>query len=81
MTEDGIKVIDSSEHKEHAAKYYEELYTARKGNPQYKKWTNHIKRTDALVDAFLQDAPNDELFTKKELDQAIKKERKMPRTR
>ena len=36
MTEDGIKVIDPSEHKEHVAKYYEELYTAREGNPQYK---------------------------------------------
>ena len=34
MTENGIKVIDPSEHKEHIAKYYEELYTAREGNPQ-----------------------------------------------
>ena len=72
ITEDGIKVIDPSEHKEHVAKYYEELYTAREGNPQYKKWTNHIKRIVASVDAILQDAPNEEPFTGKELDKAIK---------
>ena len=72
ITEDGIKVIDPSEHKEHVAKYYDELYTAREGNPQYKKWTNHIKRIVASVDAILQDAPNEEPFTGKELDKAIK---------
>ena len=36
MTEDRINVIDPSEHKEHVAKYNEELCTAREGNPQYK---------------------------------------------
>ena len=73
MPEDGIKVIDPSEYKEHVTKYYEELYTAREGNPQYKKkWTNHIKRIVASVDAILQDAPNEEPFTGKERDKAIK---------
>ena len=44
VTEDGTKVTDPNEHKEHIAKYYEDLYTAKQGNPLYKKWTNHIKR-------------------------------------
>ena len=76
MTEDGIKVTDPNEHKEHVAKYSEELYTAREGNLQYKKWTNHIKRIVASVDAILQDAQNEEPFTEKELDKPIKSLRK-----
>ena len=76
MTEDGIKVTDPSEHKEHVTKCYKKLYTAREGNLQYKKWTNHIKRIVASVDAILQDAPNEKPFTEEELDKAIKSLRK-----
>ena len=72
VTEDGTKITDPDEHKEHIAKYYEDLYTAREGNPLYKKWTNHIKRMVASIDAILQHAPDEEPFTEKELDTAIK---------
>ena len=77
MTKDGIKVTNPSELKEHVLKYFEELYIVRERNPQYRKWTNHMKRIVASVDAILQDAPNEELFTEKELDNAIKSLRKL----
>ena len=70
---EGLCASDPSEHKEHVAKCYEELYTAQEDNPQYKKWTTkRQKRIVASVDVILQDAPNEEPFTEIELDNAIK---------
>ena len=37
VNEDGTKITDPNEHKVHMAKYYENLYTAREGNPLYEK--------------------------------------------
>ena len=47
------------------------MYCPRRQSP-VQKWTNHIKRLVASVDEILQDAPNEEPFTEKELDKAIK---------
>ena len=42
-TEDGIEIIGEDETKEHIANYYENLYQAREGKPEYQNWTDTIK--------------------------------------
>ena len=41
--ENGNKIEDPEEAKEHIANYYENLYQARQGDPNYDNWTEIIK--------------------------------------
>ena len=42
ISEEGNKITDSQKAKEYIADYYEKLYKARPGIPEYKAWTDHI---------------------------------------
>ena len=45
ITEDGIEISDPEAAKEHIASYYENLYQAREGKPEYENWTNEIEQS------------------------------------
>ena len=44
ITEEGTALTDPQKTKEHIADYFENLYQARPGTPEYETWTNHIER-------------------------------------
>ena len=44
-TEENIQVTHPEEANEYIAKYFETLYQARQGEPEYNKWTQTIKKT------------------------------------
>ena len=44
-TEEGKYLTDPQETKDHIANYFEELYQAREGTPEYSKWTKIITET------------------------------------
>ena len=80
VTEDDEKVTDGNRQKEYIATYYEDLYQAREGNPEYERWTKHIKRTVKSLEAYLENAEDETPFSMKELEIAIRslKTRKCP---
>ena len=41
ITEEGVKIEDPGETKNHIADFYENLYQAREGKPEYQNWTDH----------------------------------------
>ena len=43
--EEGTTLTDPQKTKEHIADYFEDLYQARPGTPEYETWTNHIEKT------------------------------------
>ena len=45
LNESGHPIEDPAEAKEHIAQYFENLYQAREGRPQYAEWTKEIKTT------------------------------------
>ena len=45
ITEEGKHLTDPQETKDHIASYFEELYQAREGTPEYSKWTKTITET------------------------------------
>ena len=45
LNESGHPIEDPAEAKEHIAQYFENLYQAREGRPQYAEWTREIKTT------------------------------------
>ena len=45
ITEEGKHLTDPQETKDHIASYFEELYQAREGTPEYNKWTKTITET------------------------------------
>ena len=45
LDEKGNPIEDPEEAKEHIAQYFENLYQAREGRPQFEEWTNEIKNT------------------------------------
>jgi len=53
ITEEGETILDPEKTKEHIANYFEDLYQARPGTPEYEKWTNEITKhiTDELKQA------------------------------
>ena len=80
VTEDDEKVTDGNRQKEYIATYYEDLYQAPEGNPEYERWTKHIKRTVKSLEAYLENAEDETPFSMKELEIAIRslKTRKCP---
>ena len=79
ITEAGEIIMNAEETKSHIANYFEDLYQARKGKPEFQEWTDEITTT---VKTALQKANNkkqgEEPVTIKETKKAIKnsKERK-----
>ena len=45
LNESGHPIEDPAEAKKHIAQYFENLYQAREGRPQYAEWTKEIKTT------------------------------------
>ena len=45
INEEGKYLTDPQETKDHIANYFEELYQAREGTPEYSKWTKIITET------------------------------------
>ena len=45
ITEEGEEITDPEASKEHIANYYENLYQARPGKPEYAKWTHEIEQS------------------------------------
>ena len=80
VTENDEKVTDGNRQKEYIATYYEDLYQARAGNPEYEGWTKHIKRTVKSLEAYLENAEDETPFSMIELEIAIRslKTRKCP---
>lgn len=50
ITEDGQKIEDPDQTKEHIANFYENLYQAREGKQEYANWTKTIKETVKNLD-------------------------------
>ena len=45
IDENENKIENPSQANTHIANYFETLYQAREGEPNYEEWTNHIKNT------------------------------------
>ena len=45
LDEKGNPIKDPKDAKEHIAQFFENLYQAREGRPQFEEWTNEIKNT------------------------------------
>ena len=74
ITEEGTIITDPQKTKEHIADYFEDLYQARPGTPEYETWTNHIEKTvEKALQAADQQEKETENITHKELNKAIKK--------
>lgn len=75
VNEEGQVLNDPEKAKEHIAQYFEDLYQARPGTPEYAESTEHIKQTMRLVESEYRDRPDKESdpITNKEIDQAIKR--------
>ena len=73
ITEEGTTLTDPQKTKEHIADYFEDLYQARPGTPEYETWTNHIEKTVEVIQAADQQEKKTENITYKELNKVIKK--------
>ena len=67
LTEEGQKIEDPDEAKEHIAHYFENLYQARPGKPEYKAWTDKIENYVNEVNEAQKDEPNPDPITSKEI--------------
>ena len=83
ITEEAETLTDPEKTKEYIADYFEELYQARPGTPEYEVWTKHITDTMREIDNNRRrgKTPNkreqgDEDITTKEINTAIKKLRR-----
>ncbi len=70
--EDGNTIKDPEQAKNHIADYYEELYQARQGDPNYENWTTEIKDKIADIQKELSNQDPIPEITEKELTTAIK---------
>ena len=72
ITEDGEKITDEEQSKEYIADYFEALYQAREGDPEYQSWTNKIRKKIEEIKKSLIEEPPIESFTTKELEKTIR---------
>ena len=72
ITEEGVVLKTPEETKEHIANYFENLYQAREGKPQYDEWTRKIKEKNQTIIKELEKKPPAEEIRKEELDKIIK---------
>ena len=70
ITEEGNPISEPNLSKEYIADFYQELYKAREGTPEYENWTNIIKnKVSEINQEELEDEPE---FSTKEIKEAIK---------
>ena len=76
IDEDGNKIMDPDKTKEHIAGYFENLYQARPGTPEYQSWTDEIEETiKEIIEEYRNNRtnnPGDEI-TDKEMTNTVKK--------
>ena len=73
INEDGEPIEDPTKAKEHIANYYENLYQAREGRPEYAQWTNDIKATIKRIEQSETMKQPAKSITTGELKKAVKK--------
>jgi hypothetical protein len=71
ITEEGQKLEDPEESREHIANFYENLYCAREGKPEYQVWTNKIK-TEVMKIKQIAGKLKEDHFNKREINKAIR---------
>ena len=71
--ENGNKIDNPEQAKEHIAEYYDNLYQAREGEESHKTWTEHIKTTVEKIEKEVTQYECKQPFTYEELDKCIKK--------
>ena len=84
ITEEGRHTTHPQETEDSIADYFEELYQARKGAPEYGEWTKLINETvQGALKQRHQEEDDDNEINMKELNTVIKKlkSKKYPRTR
>ena len=73
ITEEGTTITDPEKTKEHIAEYFEDLYQARPGTPEYENWTKYIEtEVKKALQSAEQTKEEPEQITPKELGIAIK---------
>ncbi len=71
---DGKKIMDPEQTKDHIASYFENLYQARPGTPEYQTWTEEIEKAITHIREEYQHNREDPIpITTKELNKTIKK--------
>ena len=74
ITEEGTTITDPEKTKEHIVEYFEDLYQARPGTPEYENWTKYIEtEVKKALQSAEQTKEEPEQITPKELGIAIKK--------
>ena len=72
IDEEGNVIENEELAKEHIANFYENLYQARPGKPEYEEWTKKIENEVKRIDKELDQQPPPPKITIKELNNAIK---------
>ena len=74
IKEDGRRITDPQETKDHIADYFEDLYQAREGTEEYDEWTKEIKTTaQAALKNHKPITEKDSEISNKEFNTVIKK--------
>ena len=72
LSEEGDPIEDPDDAKEHIAQYFENLYQARPGKPEYEEWTKKIEDSVKEINEAQKSMPDPEPITKKEMNAAIR---------
>ena len=73
VTEENKKIENPDEAKKYIANYFENLYKAREGKPEYSQETEEIKNRNKETNNNMTNLPNEIPFTMKELETVIQK--------
>ena len=80
ITEEGVKLTEERETKEHVAQYFENLYQARPGKDEYMHKTAEIEDKVKQIEKEMTNKPAINEFTEKELNNAIRRLRRKKST-
>ena len=72
LDEEGIPIENPNKAKEHIAEYFENLYQARPGKPEYEAWTDKIVNEVAQINNNMKNLPDPEPISIKEINDTIK---------
>ncbi len=72
ITENNTKLTNEREAKEYIAEYYENLYRARDGTPEYKQWTDKITNKVKSIETTMTSIAKNKSITEKEFDNVNK---------
>ena len=81
ITEEGVKIEHPGETKNHIADFYENLYQAREGKPEYQNCTDHITNKVKELNTQSKSCRKPEKATIQELNKTIKHLKKQQSTR